>query len=95
MRGAYITRDKDEELINTQIRLLKEFRPFVKSLLPEECRQCEECKARKKLEQEKKFQEILAKVEVEKQIKSKKCPPVLPGIGNNRSTSAGAPSYDL
>lgn len=90
-RAGYLKRTKDEELINTQIKLLKEFRPYVKSLLPKDCRQCEKCKARAKLEQERKFQEILAKVEVDKQLRARKSPPVLPGIDDKRRSSAGAP----
>ena len=83
-RARLLTRDPDEEIINTQIKLLTQFRPFVKSLLPASCLTCDKCKAKKLLDQEKQFQDILKKVGVGEKMSSHS---VLPDI--KRCKSAG------
>lgn len=83
-RARLLTRDKDEEIVSTQIKLLQQFRPFVKSLLPDACVTCDKCKAKKLKEQEQRFQDILNKVSRGQKMSSHS---VLPDI--KRCKSAG------
>jgi hypothetical protein len=83
-RARLLARDNNEEVVKTQIKLLQQFRPFVRSLLPDACVTCDRCKAKKLLEQEQRFQGMLRKANVADKMKSHS---VLPGI--KRSKSAG------
>ncbi|KAL5248791.1 hypothetical protein ACHWQZ_G017844 [Mnemiopsis leidyi] len=86
-RARLLNRDKNEEIINTQIKLLQQFRPFVRSLLPDSCVTCEKCRNKKLLEQEQRFQDMVHRVNLGQKMSSHS---VLPDI-SPRCKSAGAP----
>lgn len=56
-RARFAMRQPREEIINVHIRLLSEFRPYVKSLLPMDCKMCKGCQAKKAEEKAKALKE--------------------------------------